>query len=406
MSHPEISRPISKPMSIPIGIDAISFSTSPFMVSLKDLARARQVEDDKYTLGLGVHQMAVTPPDQDTLTYGVNAASQVLHSCTPSQIAQIHTVLFATESGIDQSKAAGIYLHQLLKLPRRCRVVELKQACYGGTMALQMAKALVHQNPTESVLIIMSDVARYGLSTLGESSQGGGAIALMISANPRILALSDASGYVTEDVMDFWRPNYRDEALVDGKYSIDVYLRVLKECWQDYSQLSQLGFSDHQAFLFHTPIPRLAEKAYQKLRLTAGIAKTDPDPLAENLERALRYSRIIGNCYTASLYIGLCSLLDHAQDLTDQRIGFYSYGSGCSGELFSGMIQPGYQTALHRETHTQLLKARTLIDITTYEHYYQFPYRTDGSHQVLPKTQTSGCRLAEIRDHQRIYEMV
>ena len=59
----------------------------------------------------------------------------------------IEMLLFATESGIDQSKAAGIYVHELLGLPARCRVVELKQACYSGTAALQLALPFLRENP-------------------------------------------------------------------------------------------------------------------------------------------------------------------------------------------------------------------------------------------------------------------
>ena len=59
------------------------------------------------------------------------------------------------------------------------------------------------------------------------------------------LAELDAeSGIYTEDVMDFWRPNYRDEALVDGKASVRVYIRALQECWRQYSEATGRGISD------------------------------------------------------------------------------------------------------------------------------------------------------------------
>ena len=37
----------------------------------------------------------------------------------------------------------------------------------------------------------------------------------------------------------------------------------------------------------------------------------------------------MGNCYTASMYVGLASLLEQSdRDLTGKRIGLFSYGSG------------------------------------------------------------------------------
>lgn len=384
-----------------VGIDTAAFYTSHYFLSSCDLAKARGVDTDKYTVGLGVNEMAVSPPDEDIITLAANAAKQVLTKTDPSKI---HTVLFATESGIDQSKAAGIYVHKLLNLPKHCRIIELKQACYSGTGAIQMAAALVRQQPDKNVLVLMADIARYGLNTSGESSQGGGAIAMIISADPRLLILSPHAGYACEDVMDFWRPNYRDEALVDGKYSVEVYLKLMKECWHDYALQSGLTFEDHHYFLFHIPFPRLAEKAYQKLRITLGKGKAN-DEAQTALQDALCYSRTIGNCYTASLYIGLLSLLDNSKNtFENKRIGFYSYGSGCVGEFFSGIVSPDYRQALHTEFHQKLLTQRKKLDVATYEAYYQFSLPHDGSALTLPKHETGEFRLAEIKQHKRIYK--
>src|SRR5690606_6877429 len=150
----------------------------------------------------------------------------------------IELLLFATESGIDQSKAAGIFVHGLLGLPARCRTIELKEACYSGTAALQIACAAVARNPATRVLVIAADVARYELASPGEPTQGCGAVAMMVTANPRIMAIDAETGLFTSDVMDFWRPNYRDQALVDGKYSTRIYLQALQECWKQYREQS------------------------------------------------------------------------------------------------------------------------------------------------------------------------
>ncbi len=121
-------------------------------------------------------------------------------------------------------------------MSNRCRVVELKQACYSATAAIQMACALVARDPSKKVLVVASDVARYDLNSSGEATQGCGAAALLISANPRLVEIHPESGNYTEDVMDFWRPNYRSTALVDGKYSTKIYLKALKLAWQHYQE--------------------------------------------------------------------------------------------------------------------------------------------------------------------------
>ena len=109
------------------GIDLISFYSSKYFLSLEALAEKRGVDVAKFHVGLGQFRMAIPPPDEDVVTMGASAAKPLLASVDPQTISLL---LFATESGVDQSKAAGLFVHKLLGLSSRCRVVELKEACY------------------------------------------------------------------------------------------------------------------------------------------------------------------------------------------------------------------------------------------------------------------------------------
>lgn len=386
-----------------VGIDALAIYTPRYALDLATLAAARGMDAEKYYIGLGQRMMSVPPPGEDIVTMAANAAFQALHG---EDLNAIEMVLFATESGTDQSKAAGIYVHQLLGLPTRCRVVELKQACYSGTAGLQLAMPFLRENPTKKILLIASDVARYGLNTTGESSQGSGAVALLLSANPRILALEPEYGVATENVMDFWRPNYMHEALVEGKYSSKLYLTMLEQTWRQYKQLSSRAFEDHAYFCYHTPVPRLVEKAHHSL-LKLNNQTIPEDVWMRQMSYALHYGRLTGNSYSASLYIGLASLLDHAaQDLTEQRIGFYSYGSGCVAEYFSGVVQPGYRAHLNTGYHQALFISRQLLTYEEYEAFYLYAYPEDGSRLEIPDYQTGRYRLSMMDAHKRHYEKV
>jgi len=387
-----------------IGIDRIGFYTPRYYLDLATLAAARNLSVEKYHRGLGQYQMAMLPPSEDIVTMAANAALRVLKD---GEKEAIDTVLFATESGIDHSKSAGIFLHRLLELPASCRVVELKQACYSGTAALQLAVSMVAQQPSRKILVIASDSAWYGFHTTGESSQGGGAIAMLITHEPRLLVIEPGAAYRTQDVMDFWRPNYAEVPFVDGKYSINLYLDLLKETWRSYCAQTNRTFTDHAYFCYHNSVPRLVEKAHKILAETSGV-ELDEQAIYKAVEPSLHYSRFVGNCYTAALYIGLVSLLDQVStDLSSQRIGFYSYGSGCVGEYFSGKIVPGYQDVLDTTYNRQLIQNRVSLDYATYEHFYSFPYPQDGSLCVLPNDCLVGnFRLVRIENHKRIYEQV
>ncbi|MCK4608286.1 MAG: hydroxymethylglutaryl-CoA synthase, partial [Gammaproteobacteria bacterium] len=251
------------------------------------------------------------------------------------------------------------------------------------------------------ILIVASDIARYGLNTPGESSQGAGAIAMLLSSDPRVVAIEPESGFYAEDVMDFWRPNYRDEALVDGKYSCDLYLKVLEKVWSQYSSLSGRSFQEHDYFCYHTAVPKLVVTAHKRLaRLNQSLGFA-----ADTIDSTLYYGREVGNCYAAALYISLLSLMATiGKDIANRRIGFYSYGAGCVGEYFSGVVQPGYQKMLAFTELQQLLTERINLSYKEYEKFYNFKLPVDGSAVKIPRHTTGVFRLAAMEAHKRIYK--
>jgi hydroxymethylglutaryl-CoA synthase len=384
-----------------IGIDRLSFRTSHYYVDLKTLAEARSVEADKYYVGIGQEKMGIPSPDEDVVTLGASAAYPLMQA---GDLDDVELLLFATETGIDQSKAAGVYVHGLLEMNPRCRTVELKQACYSGTVGLQLAIGFVARNPGKKALVIASDIARYELGSPGEATQGCGAVAMLISENPRLVAIDPECGYYTEDVMDFWRPNYRSEALVDGKYSTMVYIHALTESWKQYVEQSGRSLEDFERFCYHIPFTKMAEKAHQKLCRKFKV-QMDKAQMHELLDESLRYSRITGNCYAASMYVGLTSLLDTAEeDLAGKRIGLYSYGSGCVGEFFSGVVQPGYREHLFTDRHRKMLADRTELTYQQYEDIFNYGVPTDGGEYVFPQYKTGPFRFSGISQHKREYE--
>lgn len=383
-----------------VGIDEISFFTSGQYLDLKTLAEQQGIDSNKYYDGIGQEKMSMAAVDEDVVTLAANAALPIVERIGRDSIGAL---LFATETGIDQSKAAGVYVHRLLELNSNCRVVELKQACYSATAAVQMACALVARQPNRPVLVIASDVARYDLGSPGEATQGCGAVAMLITASPRILELDPEVGNHTEDVMDFWRPNYRSNALVDGKYSTKIYLKSLKRCWENFCEQSAIGYADIDYFCYHLPFGKMAQKAHSHLARVNKSGQT-PEQLEEQIEPTLKYNRLIGNSYTASMYIGLCSLLENsAESLAGRRIGLFSYGSGCVAEFFTGVVQSGYHSALNTERHQQLLNQRTELSYADYLKLYHYPNPTDGGDHPLAEQTQGAFRLAAISDHKREY---
>ncbi len=386
------------------GIHRIRFYTPQYCLDLKHLAVARQVDWNKYSIGIGQDIMGVPPPDEDIVTMAAAAAKPIIDE---TGVEGINLVLFATESSIDQSKSAGLFVHGLLGLPSRCRVVEVKQACYSATLALRMAALSVAANPGSKALVLASDIARYELGSPAEPTQGCGAVAMLVTTDPAILVLDAAAGIHAEDVMDFWRPNYRDEAVVEGKASTRVYLHSLQQAWLHYREQTGHRISDLARCCFHTPFTNMAGKAHKALLKTEPIDGNGDDLFARQVSESLRYNRITGNTYTASLYACFACLLDNASEPLDNAlIGFYSYGSGCIGEFFSGRVAPGYRDVIYPRPHRALLENRTPLTVQQYEDMFNLTVPRDGWDYTFSQYRTGPFRLAGIGGHKRRYETV
>lgn len=390
----------TKTMATPVGIDQIGFYTSNLFLDLSVLAERNGIDVAKFHHGIGQEKMSIPAQDEDIVTLAANAADRVVNDDNRQRIS---TVLFATETGVDQSKAAGVFLHKLLGLKDDCRVVELKQACYSGTAALQMACALVARQPEHAVLVVAADIARYDLDTPAEATQGCGAIAMLVTANPRVMEVHPEVGNYTEDVMDFWRPNYRKTALVDGKFSTEMYLKALLGAWSNYQKNGGLAYDKLDYFCYHLPFSRMGQKAHRHL-CQANNPEIPEDAFDRQLAASLNYNRLIGNSYSAALYISLASLLDnHSDDLSGKHVGLLSYGSGCVAEFFAGTVMPNYRDALHSEAHKAMLDSRTALEYDQYKTLCDYPEPTHGEDVDMDTGASGKFRLTGIYGHKREY---
>ena len=80
---------------------------------------------------------------------------------------------------------------------------------------------------------------------------------------------------------------------------------------------------------------------------------------------------MIGNLYTASLYLGFRSSLEFefqkGIELEGKRVGFGSYGSGSSAMVFSGVIQSGYKEIVKDMNLENELGDRRRLTLEEYE---------------------------------------
>lgn len=384
-----------------IGIDKIGFAMPKYFLDIADLAKARNINANKYVKGLLQLEMSIAPITQDIVTLGATAASEFL---TEEDKKNIDMIIIGTESGIDQSKSASIFIHNLLGLSPFTRAIEVKEACYGGTAAIAIAKNHVVSNPESSVLVITSDLAKYGIGATGESTQGAGSCAMLIKKDPSILILNDDNVYQTRDIMDFWRPNYSDFPHVDGHFSTKQYLDCLETTWNEYSKKFNKSLDNFEAICFHLPFPKIGLKGLNTI-----VPKQEnenlKDKLNENFHTSIIYNQKVGNIYTGSLYLNLLSLLENSKSLSSgDNILMYSYGSGAVCEIFSVTLVNGFEKRLRSDRMADF-DARVKLSIEEYEKMFFEKIELDeNGNSSFISDDDSLFSLEKIENHMRIYK--
>jgi len=318
-----------------------------------------------------------------------------------------------------------------------CGGIECKFACVIGSYALYDNTNWIRAGESEDkyALVVVSDIAKYDLGSSGEVTQGAGAIAMLLNDKPRLLSFDPkVTSTSIKNEYDFYRPFGKETPIVHGQYSNLLYLIQVKNALIDYKRkVKETGLIklkegetilDHVDYLnMHLPYSNMGKKAlaylvrhewralprWEKIIEEIGMEEPIPkDPrgtiesvledaefmtkdhqftkLFTNTEKyvelyesklasSLIASKMIGNLYTASLYLGFRSSLEfeyqNGIDLNGKRVGFCSYGSGASAMIFSGVIQPEYVQVVKDMNIEAEIGPRTKLSLDEYEELHE-----------------------------------
>jgi hydroxymethylglutaryl-CoA synthase len=318
-----------------------------------------------------------------------------------------------------------------------CGGIECKFACVSGSYALYDNTNWIRAGEAEDkyALVVVSDIAKYDLGSSGEVTQGAGAIAMLLNENPRLLSFDPkVTSTSIKNEYDFYRPFGKETPIVHGQYSNLLYLIQVKNALIDYKRkVKETGLIklkegetilDHVDYLnMHLPYSNMGKKALAYLvrhewrdlprwkKIIEEIGMEEPIPkdprgtIESTLEDAefmandhqftklftstemyaelyesklassLIASKMIGNLYTASLYLGFRSSLEFEYqkgvDMEGKRVGFCSYGSGASAMIFSGVIQPEYAQVVKDMNLEAELGPRTKLSLDEYEELHE-----------------------------------
>src|SRR6266545_6182686 len=144
----------------PVGIEALNAYCGLAYIPVQALFAGRGLNQERMA-NLMMQQRSLGLPFEDPITNAVNAAKPIVDALDPADRASIETLVTSTESGLDLSKSVASYVHEYLGLSRNCRVLEVKQACYAATGAVQLALGYLASGaaPGARALVIATDVA-------------------------------------------------------------------------------------------------------------------------------------------------------------------------------------------------------------------------------------------------------
>ena len=335
-----------------VGIEAINAFTGSAYVNVEKLARHRRLDTTRFA-NLLMKEKSVALPYEDPVTFGVNAAMPLVEALSPEEKDRIEMVITATESAFDFGKSMSTYFHKLLGLNRNCRLFELKNACYSAVAGLQMAVNFVlsQASPGAKVLVIATDISRFmaveggeGLTqdwSFHEPSAGAGAVAALVSDTPYVFQIDvGANGYYGYEVMDTCRPVPDSEA-GDTDLSLLSYLDCFESSFKEYrKRVEGADYVTTFGYLaMHTPFGGMIKGAHRDMMRR--LARASPQAIEVDFERrlspGLNYCQRVGNIMGATTMLSLLSTIEHGDFSTPQRIGCFSYGSGCCSEFFSGV---------------------------------------------------------------------
>lgn len=411
-----------------VGISSIHFDVPKIYLPIEELAQHRNIEPAKLKKGLGLERMTYPDAHQDIICFAANAVIQLLETegLVPSMIDRIYV---GTESALDSSKPMASYLLPILEQHFKnqnpnCDVVDFTFACIGGVDAFQNCLDYVRLRPEKKCIVVCSDFAKYDLSSPGEYTQGAGAIAMLIEAQPKLLSFPLETGISSRGVFDFFKPkrsfqkrqilnsnveadhfsHYEEELLIareqpvfDGQYSNQSYLERVQEAYFDFKKQKETDspcYAKWELILMHLPYCFQARRMFWQI-----IASEEPD-LKSSFEGASdaekwkafskseAYKKIVqqkiypsevasgkvGNIYTGSIFLGLLSALYHSakenRDLTAKTLGFMAYGSGAKAKVFEAEVQAEWKEQILKSKLFETLDQAQPISFETYEKLY------------------------------------
>jgi 3-hydroxy-3-methylglutaryl CoA synthase len=278
------------------GISGLSLYLPPWRVQLADWCAWNSQPWDKIRKVVG-RSFRMRGPQQSVYTLAANAVWRLIqaYDIDPGEIGYL---ALGTESSSDNATGAVIVkgmlddalsAHGRSPMARDCEVPEFKHACLGGVYAMKGAlRYLATDGADRKAIVVSADIAEYARGSSGEPTQGAGAVAILLEADPQLLHvdLARAGSSSAYRMVDFRKPfaRFRDQAprsdgqvqdlpVFNGRYSTSCYVDATRHAMDAMRAKQPERDADYfhavDAVFMHRPYARMPESGWAMAYLFA-----------------------------------------------------------------------------------------------------------------------------------------
>lgn len=333
-----------------IGITGYGAYVPKYRIKADEIARVWNQNAKNIKDSLMIEEKAVADIDEDTITMSVESAKNALLRAK-IEPQKIGALFIGSESHPYAVKPSGTVVAKALNITPELMLADFEFACKAGTAAIQCCLGLVKSGMIEYGLAIGSDTAQAKPGDALEYTAAAGSASFIIGKNP--MAIIEGTYSYTTDTPDFWRRDGQKYPSHGARFTGEpAYFKHVIEATKGLMKKLSLSQRDFDFVVFHQPngkFPTNAAKrlGFEKDKYLPGLVVTK-----------------IGNTYSASSLLGLCSVLDIAKP--SQRILLTSFGSGAGADSFSLIVTNEIEKRGLAKKNGFYINKKEYIDYSTY----------------------------------------
>ncbi|MBU1120864.1 MAG: hydroxymethylglutaryl-CoA synthase [archaeon] len=322
-------------------------------ITMDEIAHTWKKDGKKIASGLGLKEKAVASFDEDACTISVEAARKALELAGINS-QDIGAIYVGSESHPYAVKPTASIVGDAINAGPHLMAADLEFACKAGTAGIQMCIGLVKSGMIEYGMSIGADTAQGKPNDALEFTAASGGAAIMIGGKKEevIAEVIDTSSFTT-DTPDFWRRQHAEFPRHAGRFTgKPAYFKHTIGAAEAIMKKHKLTAKDFDYAVFHQPNGKFPVQAGKIL----GFEE-------KQLEQGL-ITPFIGNTYSGSSMIGLCSVLDKAKE--GEKILMVSYGSGAGSDAFIFTVTKNLEKKRAKVSVMEMIKEKEYITYAEY----------------------------------------